>query len=310
MSVRIACVEYLNTVPLIEGLDKLAGAELQRAAPSRIVDLLAGGSADIGLVSLIDAARAPIPLTLLPVGMIGCDGPTMTVRIFSRTPLDQVRRLRADTDSHTSTALARLLLKKLHGVDVAVVDYDAREDVVIGETGQPADATLLIGDKVVTLAPGAADFPYQLDLGEAWKALTGLPFVYAVWMCRAEDEDNPAVRAAAAAIDRARRHNAMRMGWIVARRAPELRWPRDLAERYLGDLLRYEVGPREREAAQIFCNMCADAGLAPPAELRWADAWPAGWPAAPRRDELAEPPSSARDGVAAHPGHPGHPAGA
>jgi chorismate dehydratase len=312
--VRIACVEYLNTVPLIEGLEKLGGVELQRAAPSRIVDLLTGGRADIGLVSLIDAARSPTPLTLLAAGMIGCDGPTMTVRIFAKAPLDQIRRLRADTDSHTSVALASLLLKRLHGIDVEIIDYDAREDAALGEDGQPADATLLIGDKVVTQAPSCDDFPHQLDLGDAWKQLTGLPFVYAVWMCRAGDEDDPAIQAAAAALDRARRHNALRMGWIVSRRAEELRWPRDLAERYLGELLRFEVGPREREAAQLFLNMCADAGLAPRSELRWA----AGRPAAPRRVEPAEiersssPDDDPDTPVPDHTRHgaAGHPAGA
>lgn len=293
--VRIACVEYLNTVPLIEGLGKLDGLTLERAAPSRIVDMLTSGTpsrrggsgrADIGLVSLIDAARAPAPLTLLPVGMIGCDGPTMTVRIFSRTPLEDVRRLCADTDSHTSVALAQLLLEKLYGNRVEVVDYDAREDVVVGGPAETAaerratqgatetapEAMLLIGDKVVTLAPGLEDYPYQLDLGEAWKGLTGLPFVYAVWMCRAGEERDPSIMAAAAAIDRTRRHNAMRLGWIVSKRAPALLWPAALAERYIGDLLRFEVGPREREAAQRFCDMCAEAGLAPRATLRWADA--------------------------------------
>ncbi len=281
--IRVACVEYLNTVPLIEGLEKLDGLTLERAAPSRIVDMLTSGTpslrggsgrADIGLVSLIDAARAPAPLTLLPVGMIGCDGPTMTVRIFSRTPLEDVRRLCADTDSHTSVALAQLLLEKLYGNRVEVVDYDAREDVVVGmatqERGAP-EAMLLIGDKVVTLAPGLEDYPHQLDLGEAWKALTGLPFVYAVWMCRAGEERDPSILAAAAAIDRARRHNAMRLGWIVSKRAADLRWPAALAERYIGDLLRFEVGPRERDAAQRFLDMCAEAGLAPRATLRWAD---------------------------------------
>ena len=44
-------------------------------------------------------------------------------------------------------------------------------------------ARLLIGDKVVCEEPRG--LPYQLDLGEAWKELTGLPFVFAAWMARA-----------------------------------------------------------------------------------------------------------------------------
>ena len=269
--VRVACVEYLNTVPLIEGLEKLDQLTLERAAPSRIVDLLVGGRADIGLVSLIDAARSPAPLSLLPVGMIGCDGPTMTVRIVSKVPLADVRRLHADTDSHTSTALARLILEKQFGARVDVIDYDAREDMPLGRAGDEPEALLLIGDKVVTLEQRLKQFPHALDLGEAWKDLTGLPFVYAVWMCRDGEQDDPAIQIAAAAIDRARRHNTLRLDWVIARRAPELRWPRDLAERYIGELLRFEIGPRQREAAQRFLDLCADAGLAPKAQLRWAD---------------------------------------
>ena len=42
-------------------------------------------------------------------------------------------------------------------------------------------SVLLIGDKVVTDAPPEERYPYQMDLGAAWKELTGLPFVYAVW---------------------------------------------------------------------------------------------------------------------------------
>src|SRR5258708_4134367 len=109
--VRIACVRYLNTVPLIEGLDKLAGCELIPTVPSRISAMVESGEADIGLVSLIDAAKGT--LVLLPVGMIGCDGPTLTVRLFSGVPLDEIEALHADTDSHTSVVLCRLLLSRL-----------------------------------------------------------------------------------------------------------------------------------------------------------------------------------------------------
>ncbi len=55
--IRIACVRYLNTVPLIEGLDRLAGCELVPTVPSQIAAMVDSGSADLGLVSMIDAAR-------------------------------------------------------------------------------------------------------------------------------------------------------------------------------------------------------------------------------------------------------------
>lgn len=274
--VRIACVRYLNTITLIEGIDKLAGCDLLPTVPSRIAGMVGSGEADIGLVSLIDAARSEPPLALLPVGMIGCDGPTLTVRLFSSVPLDQIRRIHADTDSHTSVALCRVLLDRLHGRRPEIIDFDAREMVPVGspadEGSEWPESLLLIGDKVVTNSPPAVRYPYQMDLGEAWKGMTGLPFVYAMWMCRAAEADSPKIRAAAALLDRQLRHNLTRIDWIISNKAPVHRWPADLARIYLSSLLRFRVGPREREAVERFLAEAAALGLAPARPPAWADA--------------------------------------
>ena len=90
-TVRLACVRYLNTLPLIEGLDKLEGVEIITRSPAEIAPMLENGEADLGLASVIDAARASGTLTMLPVGMIGCDGHTLTVRVCSDVPMDRVR---------------------------------------------------------------------------------------------------------------------------------------------------------------------------------------------------------------------------
>ncbi|MEX2219978.1 MAG: menaquinone biosynthesis protein [Phycisphaerales bacterium] len=265
--VRIACVRYLNTVPLIEGLEKLQGVALLPTIPSRIAGMVAGGEADVGLVSLVDAVRSPVPLALLPCGMIGCDGPTLTVRLFSSVPLAEVRTLHADTDSHTSVVLARVLLDRLFGARPEVAGFDAGR----GSREDWPETVLLIGDKVVTNAPPAERYPHQLDLGEAWKGLTGLPFVYAVWMCRADRAGEPPIATAAAVLDRQRRHNRGRLAWIVANAAAEHRWPLDLAQRYLGSLLRYEVGEREREAAARFVQEASALRLVEERGLVWAE---------------------------------------
>lgn len=269
--IRIGCVKYLNTLPMIEGLSGWLDAELLPAAPAELVDLLLDRRIDLGLVSLVDAARAPEPLALLPVGMIGSDGPTFTVRLFSRIPFDAVTRLHADTDSHTSVALAQVVLDRLYGADrgrpLEVVPFDAAR-----REGAWPQTVLLIGDKVVADAPPMDDHPHQLDLGQAWRELTGLPFVYAMWMCRAEDADSPAIRTAAQVLDRQRRHNATRLDWLVAARAGERGWAHDQAREYLGHSLKFEVGDREREAARHFLAECARLGLAPAREPTWVDA--------------------------------------
>jgi chorismate dehydratase len=129
----------------------------------------------------------------------------------------------------------------------------------------------MIGDKVVTDSPPAVRFPHQLDLGEAWRKLTGLPFVYAMWMCRADRATDPTIATAAALLDRQRRHNATRLDWIVHTRAPHAGWPIDLATQYVGELLRYQVGSREREAVHTFLGMAAELKLLPATTPTWRD---------------------------------------
>ncbi len=282
--IRLACVRYLNTAPLIEGLEKVAGLTLIPAVPAMISGLVLRGEADLGLCSVVDCvglAEAPDPnLCLVPAGMIGCDGPTLTVRIFSAVPFDRVTTLHADTDSHTSVILAQLILARKFQVRPALIGFDARERVATtphAPVAAPMDlesswpqTVLLIGDKVVTDCPPQSRYPYQLDLGECWKELTGLPFAYAVWMCRREDIDSPKTRLAAAMLDRQRRRNAMRLGWVIARREPTSHWPSDQAEHYLRTLLRFEVGPRETEAISRFLAEAADMGLTAQREPCWA----------------------------------------
>lgn len=277
-SLTVLAVSYLNTAPLIEGLATLEGLDLQSCAPALIAPRLIDRQADVGLASIIDAARHP--LAILPVGMIGCEGPTLTVRVFSRLPFARATSLHADTESHTSVVLAQLILQRHFGVRPRLIDFDARERIAL-DGSRPAPPTslddawpetvLLIGDKVINDPPPAHLYPHQLDLGEAWHEWTGLPFVYAAWMTRADHAGEPAIHHAATLLDRQRRHNQTRLAWLIATHAPRHRWPIDLASRYLADLLRFELGPREREAAQRFIDEAAAAGLAPARTLTWIE---------------------------------------
>lgn len=274
--IRIAAVSYLNTAPLIEGLEACADLRVQTDVPSAIVDrlTLTGPDrsgldrADIGLVSLIDAAHHADELALLPCGMIGCEGQTLTVRLCSSVEPERITTLHADTDSHTSTVLAQIVLSERYGVRPKVEAFDARAHEASGSP-RP-EAVLLIGDKVVRDERAERAGEFQIDLGSAWRELTGLPFVYALWMCRANDRHDPRVLAGARLLDRQRRRNLARLDAIVSARAAAKGWPDDLARRYIGQLLRYEVGPREREAVELFFEKAAALGLAPPARPLWA----------------------------------------
>ncbi|MAO24224.1 MAG: hypothetical protein CMJ25_26020, partial [Phycisphaerae bacterium] len=226
---RIAAVQFLNTISLIEGLETWNGCTLTKAIPSRIAQMLVDNQADIGLASIVDAADPQNDLALIPAGMIGCDGPTLTVRLFSSVPPEQITRVHADTDSHTSVMLADVLLREMHTVKAEFVPYDARERMSDDDAPTNPDEAwpetlLLIGDKVVVDSPPAVRYPHQIDLGEAWHTLTGLPFVYACWMCRRADLGTPMVDEASAMLERVRLRNTQRLDWLVSREAKAHRW--------------------------------------------------------------------------------------
>lgn len=258
--VRLGVVSFINTLPLIDGLEHLRDVELRHSVPSLLLDQLQAGEVDVALCSSIDYQRSSRPLAVLPVGMLGCDGPTLTVRLYSSTPIAELCRVYCDTDSHTSIALLRILLTEQYGLSPELVDYNAREHVAANKPLDWPEAMLLIGDKVVTDSPPAVRYPHQLDLGAAWVEYTGLPFVFAVWLADAAT-DETLLRTAAAVLDRQRRHNLERIDWMVQHRAVPRRWPADLASDYLKSHIAYELTGARRAGLELFFTKAHQHGL-------------------------------------------------
>lgn len=245
---RVGSVSYLNAKPLIHGLDADPRVSLHLEVPSKLLDGLRDDRFDVALLPVIDYQRLP-GLRVIPAGGIGCDGPTLTVRIFSRTPLDQIDTLLCDTDSHTSVALARVILAERFGRRPTFVDWSA------SSAADPGLPCLLIGDKVITDEP--ADCPHQLDLGQAWKDLTGGPFVFAAWMGRADADlgDLPMILSAA------RQRGLADVDAIVARFAPLHHWPTPIARQYLTEYLQFGIGPPQLDAIRRFHVLAGKHGV-------------------------------------------------
>jgi len=261
---QIGCVGYLNAKPLIEGLEGQADTVVRLDVPSALLDDLEQGEVDIALCPVIDYYRSSQPLIIVPVGCIASDGPTHTVRLFSKTPVESITQVHADTDSHTSIALLRVVLKKSYGITPEVTAFDARRE--LEDHGQMPQTMLLIGDKVVHSAPSSETYPYQLDLGEAWKKLTGLPFVFAVWMAKKESGlgDLPD------RLDRVRQVNARQIDLIADRHAESHGWDVQQARTYLGKVLSYRVGEEHLRAITRFAQEAVELRLieaAKPIEL-------------------------------------------
>ncbi len=244
---RLSAVSFFNTAPLVYGLDRDARLRLRFGVPSILLSDLVEDRADVALLPVIDYQRAP-DLRIIPATGIGCDGPTLTVRLFSRTPIESTRILAADADSHTSVALARIILQKQYGITPDIIPLTDATDAA-------QETRLLIGDKVVTDEP--IGFDHQLDLGAAWKSMTGLPFVFAVWTVRPGVE----IGDLSPRLSEALRLGLENVDELIRRDAIPRRWPSDIARNYLLKYLKFTIGEPQLQAIRQFHQMAHEIGI-------------------------------------------------
>ncbi|MGY3055588.1 chorismate dehydratase [Pedobacter sp. UYEF25] len=176
--IKISAVAYTNTKPFIYGLEHsqiIDKIDLALDIPSDCAEKLIAGTVDIGLIPV--AAIPMVPnANLVAQYCIGSDGAVNSVFIFSNKPIYSIRTLRLDPQSKTSNNLAKVLLRFHWNKEVTFLTDEVIE----------ADALVLIGDRTFN---AKKDFEYAYDLGEEWKNLTGLPFMYAAWVANKEIDE-------------------------------------------------------------------------------------------------------------------------
>jgi chorismate dehydratase len=251
--VRIGAVSYLNTRPLIHGFERGLLADrvlLSYDTPAVLADRMAAGDLDVALLPTIELARIP-DLEIVPGLAITCNGPSRSVLLVTRKPLDEVRRVALDAESRTSNALARLLFEHV---------WDAEPEFVAGPTHledalETADAVVRIGDKA--LFEPVPDGTVALDLAEAWTKATGLPFVFAVWACRPGVLDRELYRA----FHDSRREGSRAVDEIAAGYVWAGNSDPALAERYLRENILFRLGNAEVRALRRFHDLAAGLGI-------------------------------------------------
>ena len=240
---RVGAVSFLNTKPLVAGLDADPEVALVYDVPARLPALLDEGVVDAALVPVVDLADNERAWQIVSDACIGCDGESLTVRVFSHAGAESIRRLYVDGDSHTSVALARVLWQELYGTHLEILPFAGTEP------GEEWAAVLLIGDKVVNNT--FQRYEVETDLGSAWKSYTGLPFVFAVWAASV----GTGAAELAGRLSRARDEGVKQAGRIAAEFGPALGWPEELANHYLTNVLKFALGPRQRQGLNKFLEL-------------------------------------------------------
>ena len=251
--VRLGAVGYLNARPLVHGLERDPRVRLRFDAPSVCAALLHAGEIDLGLIPSIEYLRGPA-YDVVPGIAIASDGPVASVALFSAAPPERIRSIAVDTSSRTSAALLAVLCAHRFGIAPRLEPAPPDPDAMLARH----DAALLIGDAALFLDHEARGL-VKIDLGEAWTAMTGLPFVWAFWAGRpgaGDDRVGEALRRARDAGVAARDEIADAYGGGDARRAAR-------ARAYLRDNVRFDLGAREIDGLRRFWALAVEAGLAP-----------------------------------------------
>jgi chorismate dehydratase len=176
--IRVGIVNYLNTKPLVYGLQKepISGRiELTATYPSRLAQLLKEDAIDVGLIPVAAIPQLPVHY-IVGHYCIAAEAEIASVCLFSEVPMNQVKRILLDYQSRSSVALLQWLMREYWGIKPELVETtdDSYRQEIKGTT-----AGLVIGDRALEQRK-VSTFIY--DLGSEWRAITGLPFVFAAWV--------------------------------------------------------------------------------------------------------------------------------
>jgi chorismate dehydratase len=262
---RIGRITYANCTPIFHELQKQASDEDYQfvcGVPSDLNTMLAAGEIDVCPSSSIEYAIHPDRYLILPDLSISSIGTVRSVLLFSRIPIEELDRQKIllSSESATSVNLLRILLKKRFGLSchftVSVQPQDS--------TLQEAAAMLLIGDGALRTSFLESDL-LVYDLGELWHEWTGLPFVFALWLCgRMVAKDRSAdvtllTRHLIASKERARADLE-----AIAQNSSEAQWMgRDRLIAYWRDNISYDLDSSHLEGLILFYRYCTELGFLP-----------------------------------------------
>ena len=250
----MGAVSYLNTVPLVWGM--LHGAQrslvdLSFSIPSVCAKEVEDGVIQIGLVPVAEIARQR--LEIVPGVGITCLGPVRSILLVSRVPWKNIRTLSADLSSRTSVQLARVILRERYGVIPEITSHEPALEQML----TTADAALVIGDPALRINP--EKLPYEwLDLGAEWLDLTNLPMVFAAWA----GKPGLPVEALTALTRESYEFGRANLDNIIDQEYEKRGVTRSLANRYLRDYIRFEIGPAEQRGHEAFLELAGLTALA------------------------------------------------
>ena len=245
---RVAAIRYVNTLPLIYGLDFHPDLTLTLDTPSRCFERLIQDEVDVALIPIVGTQMNPDIRAIKGLGISAAQR-TESVYLFSTKPLDRIQTVLSDRSSLTSVLLSRIVLHVKYGNDPEFLTGSADN---IHEVLRLFDAALIIGDEAILT--DKTDYDHY-DMATEWYSITGFPFVFAVW----------ASKRTLSTEEREIFHNAYHHAtenWnaIYDQAARMLAVDVHFLKRYYNENLRYHLTRSDYEGVLRFLTLASDFG--------------------------------------------------
>lgn len=171
---RVAAIKYLNTLPLIYGLQRNPDHELILETPSSCFNRLIRKEVDVALIPVFGTQIHQEVRAINGIG-IASEKRTESVLLFSLKSISEIQTIATDPASLTSVNLLKIILRRKYGINPEFVTL---EDTDLVRALKKIDAVLIIGDAAILANKENAR---RWDLASEWNDFTGLGFIFAVW---------------------------------------------------------------------------------------------------------------------------------
>lgn len=246
--IKISAITYLNTKPFLYGImhnDLMDLIDLSLDVPSVCADKLIAGTVDLGIIPVAEISEIK-GAEIVTDYCIACSGKVRTVVLASMVPLEEVEKIVLDYQSRTSVQLVRILARDYWQIDP---EWQNGEANYIEKDLKGTTAGVIIGDRVFE---AEKQFPYIYDLGEAWKAHTGLDFVFACWVA-----NKPLESAFVEKFETALQDGIVHIPEVIAEY--QLRYPDYPFEEYFRENIFYHLDESKRKGMKLFLNLIGSA---------------------------------------------------
>ncbi|MCG8529544.1 MAG: menaquinone biosynthesis protein [Desulfovibrionales bacterium] len=261
---QVGRIRYLNVLPIYHPLESgLMGDEfdLVYGTPAELNEKMDAGLLDVSSCSSFEYARHPEKYFLLPDIAIGSAGPVMSVLLISQKPISELEgeEILTTAQSHTSAALLRMLFRDCLDMPVSYKTGAVSEYI---DRGELPTAALCIGDEALRLRNDER-YPYRLDLGEAWREWTGLPFIFGVWIVSRTSVASGCFSQDPAELFRnAKQWGDEHIEEVISLAAERGHIDREGLRQYFKSLV-FDLGEEEQQGLRLFFKRLADAGEIP-----------------------------------------------